>query len=206
MKKFWLIFIIALLFLGCDNRTTDPEDEVWSWIHVFENGNLIYDEVFDETDNGYLVLLPLSGGEEATLSKFVNIHYDGTDTEEEIARDYIVLAEKEDYFTRFYSCSYLDTMFIDVTGGFSPIPSGQVAGAIFTEDYYPIAGEDFHVLQDTLIVADISTNGFGQFANDSLAFGNFGIVIQSEFPYGDTLSFNVNGFYKDYYLDFDGEE
>ena len=206
MKRFLIVFALIVLLFGCDNRTTDPDDMLWAWVHVYDGGNMIYDEVLDETDNGYLVVLTLADSSQASLSKFVNIRYSELqEEEEEIARDYIILASRDDYYTRHYQCSYLDTMNIYIDGGFSPTPSGKVCGAVFTEDYYSIRNEAFHILQDTVIVCNFSTNIFGYFESDSLDTGNYGIVLQAEFPYGDTLSFNVDSFYKDYYLNFDGE-
>jgi len=198
MKKYVILLVIPFLF-SCDNRTTNPEDMLWAWLHVYDNASLIYDEVLDDTDNGYLIMI----NEDITLSKFVNITYSElpSEEEEEIARDYIVLAARPNYFTRCYQCSYQDTMIVDVSGGLSPIPAQQICGAIFTDDHYSVRNEAFHVIQDSIIVYGFITNGYGQFVCDSLAFGNYDLMLQSDFPDGTLHNFMVDEFYKDYYFD-----
>jgi hypothetical protein len=204
-----IVFIALILFLiSCDNRTVDPDDMLWAWLHVYENGVLIYDDVLDETDNGHLIVLNLADNSEATLSTFVNIHYSDlpSEDEEEIARDYIILASRENYFTRHYQRSYLDTLEIHIIGALSPIPSGKVCGAVFTEDYYSMRNEAFTVLDDTLIVTNITTDLYGHFESDALLPGNLYDIILQDFPEGDTLSFNVENYYQDYYFDFSMDE
>jgi len=207
MKRCIFISMIMLFLLSCDNRTVDLDKMLWAWLHVYENNVLIHDEVLDETDNGHLVVLYLADGSEVTFSKFVNIQYSELpgEEEEEIARDYIILASRADYFTRHYQRTYLDTLEIHIEGALSPIPSGKVCGAVFTSDHYSMRNEAFTVLDDTLIVANITTDLYGYFESDSLDFGVYDIVLQ-EFPEGDTLSFNVDNFYKDYYFDFSMDE
>jgi len=89
------IFIMAVLFslFGCDIRTTDPEDRLWSWVHVYENGEIIYNDVLDVADDSTYVTLDLVDGSHVILSKYVNIFYplDPSLGEEEFDRDYITV-------------------------------------------------------------------------------------------------------------------
>jgi len=198
------IFIMAVLFslFGCDIRTTDPEDRLWSWIHVYENGEIIYNDVLDVADDSTYVTLDLVDGSHVILSKYVNIFYplDPSLGEEEFDRDYIILAEKGDYFTRHYHCGYQDTIIIDVVNGFSPIVSSMICGTIFTTNHNPAANNFFNVMQDSNIVCNITTNGFGHFSSDSLAFGNYQIIEEEFYPDGESSDFIVTSFYDDYFI------
>ena len=202
MWKYVLIIAVLFSLFGCDLRTTDPEDRLWSWVHVYENGEIIYDDVLDVADDSTFVTLYLLDESQVNLSKYVNIYYplDPTQGEDEIDRDYIILAEKEDYFTRFYQCGYQDTIIIDVVNGFSPIIPSIICGTLFTSNHYPVANNFFNVLQDSVIVYNITTNGFGYFSNDSLGFGNYLIIEEEFFEEGLYSDFIVTNFYDDYYI------
>ncbi|MDO9577048.1 MAG: hypothetical protein Q7J16_04115 [Candidatus Cloacimonadales bacterium] len=203
MKRFLLFSALALLIFGCDTRTSNPEDEVWSRVQVYENGVMIHEEVLDAVDDSTFVVLDLLDGSQIALDKYVNIVYpvDPTIGDEEIDRDYVILVEKEDYFTRFYSCSYQDTIIIDAVSGYSPIPSSVICGTIFTRNHYMNANNSFFVLQDSVIICNIITNAFGHFSNDSLSFGNYQIIEEEYYPDGFTTDFDVNNFYDDYLVD-----
>nr|MDA3812693.1 hypothetical protein [Candidatus Cloacimonadota bacterium] len=202
MWKYILIIAVLFSLFGCDNRTTDPEDRLWSWVHVYENGEIIYNDVLDVAVDSKSVTLYLLDDSQVTLSKYVNIDYpiDPTQGEDEIDRDYIILVEKEDYFTRFYQCSYQDTIIIDAVNGFSPIPSSVICGTLFTPNHYPAADNFFYVIQDSVIIDSIITNNFGHFTSASLGFGNYQIIEEEYF--GDPLyhDFDVTSFYDDYYI------
>ena len=71
MWKYILITIVLLSLLGCDNRTTDPEDMLWSWVHVYESGIIIHEEKLDVADDSTFVTLDLLDGSQITLNKFV---------------------------------------------------------------------------------------------------------------------------------------
>ena len=188
--------------LGCDNRSTDPEDRLWSWVHVYDGSNLIHNEVLDEIDDSTFVTLDLLDGSQCTLGKYVNIFYPviPTEDEDEIDRDYIILAEKEDYFTRYYHCSYQDTIIIDAVNGFSPIASSMICGTLFTTNHYPLPNQLFYVLQDSNIVCNITTNRFGHFSSDSLGFGNYQIIEEEYCEEWFFSDFNVTSFYDDYFI------
>jgi hypothetical protein len=203
MGKYVLVLLALILFVwGCDNRTTDPEDEVWSRVEVYENETLIHEEVLDKTDNNKFVVLDLQNESQIALDKFVNIYYstEPGEEDEEIDRDYIILVEKEDHYTRFYSCSYQDTIVIDAMNGYSPIPSGQICGVFYTTDHYPYTNSSFVVVEDSTVVCNITTNVFGYFASDSLTFGNYQIIEQQYYPDGTFTDFDANNFYDDYLI------
>ncbi|HPR17938.1 MAG TPA: hypothetical protein PLD62_06805 [Candidatus Cloacimonadota bacterium] len=204
MQRFLLLLVVLVCLIGCDDRSTDPDNMLWSWVHVYENGTMIFDETLDVIDDGNSVTLPLSNGTEVLLKKYVNIQYADDRSQEddnEISRDYIILAEKNDYITRHYQCSYQDTIIIDAVGDFSPVPSGIISGTFLDGDHYPNTNNSFFVLHDSTIVAGISTNVFGYFENDSLSFGNYRIVDEDFYP--DSLGTNVNitKYYDDYIID-----
>jgi len=202
MKRVLLLAVFILLIFGCDNRVSDPESEVWSKVHVYENAVLIHDETLDGSDDSTFTVLDLQDGSQIALVKYVNIFYPSTpdDDEEEIDRDYVILVEKEDYFTRLFSCSYQDTIIIDAVSGYSPIPSSVICGTIFTRNHYMNGNNSFFIMQDSVIVCNITTNAFGHFSNDSLSFGNYQIIEEIFYPDGVTSDFDVYYFYSDYII------
>jgi hypothetical protein len=204
VKRFLLFFGLILLIFGCDNRTSNPDEEVWSRVQVYENAVMIHEEVLDAPDDSTFTVLYLQDDSQFVLDKYVNIFYPALpeEDEEEIDRDYVILVEKEDHFTRFFSCSYQDTIIIDAVSGFSPIPSSVICGTIFTPTHYMNSNNSFFIIQDSVVVCNIITNAFGHFSNDSLSFGSYQIIEEEYYPDGCTEDFDVNNFYDDYVIPF----
>ena len=199
MWKCILITIVLFSLFGCDGRTLDPEDAKHAWLHVYYTDNLIYEEVLDETDNNQTYILDLPDNSQITLDKFVNIFYPviPEQGEEEISRSYIVWAKKADYFTQFTSGSYLDTLQINASGGFTPVISGEVCGTIYTTSHVPFTNYEFYILQDSVVVDSITTSSNGYF-NIDIAFGNYQICVGDFFDPQYFEEFNIDSFYDDY--------
>ena len=199
MWKCILITIVLFSLFGCDGRTLDPEDAKHAWLHVYYTDNLIYEEVLDETDNNQTYILDLSDNSQITLDKFVNIFYPviPEQGEEEVSRSYVVWAKKADYFTQFTSGSYLDTLQINASGGFTPVISGEVCGTIYTTSHVPFTNYEFYILQDSVVVDSITTSSNGYF-NIDIAFGNYQICIGDFFDPQYFEEFNIDSFYDDY--------
>lgn len=199
MWKCILITIVLFSLFGCDGRTLDPEDAKHAWLHVYYTDNLIYEEVLDETDNNQTYILDLPDNSQITLDKFVNIFYPviPEQGEEEISRSYIVWTKKADYFTQFTSGSYLDTLQINASGGFTPVISGEVCGTIYTTSHVPFTNYEFYILQDSVVVDSITTSSNGYF-NIDIAFGNYQICVGDFFDPQYFEEFNIDSFYDDY--------
>ncbi len=195
------ILIIAVLFslFGCDTRTIDPEDAKYAWLHVYYTDNLIYEEVLDETDDSQTYILNLPDDSQITLDKFVNIIYPviPDQGEEEISRSYIVWAKKADYYTQFAQESYLDTLMINASGGFTPVIPGEVCGTIYTTSHVPFTNYEFYILQDSVVVDSITTSSNGYF-NIDIDFGNYQVCEADFFDPEYFEEFNIDSFYDDY--------
>ncbi|NQV17798.1 MAG: hypothetical protein HQ534_04565 [Armatimonadetes bacterium] len=198
MKK-WIIFLVGLIvILGCDSRTTNPENAKYAWLHVYFTDNLFYQEVLDETDDSQSVILNLPDDSQITLDKFVNIRYNFPPYEdEEISRSYVIWAKKADYYTQFTSGSYLDTLLINASGGFTPVVPGIVCGTIYTTSHFPVINLEFYVLQDSVIIDSFTTSTNGYFDID-LTFGNYQIGVKENFQACSIVDFIVNSYYYDY--------
>ena len=83
MIKWFIALIIIIVMLGCDSRTTDPDNAKYAWLHVYFTDNLIYEEVLDETDDSQSKILDLPDDSQITLDKFVNIRYEFPPYEDE---------------------------------------------------------------------------------------------------------------------------
>ena len=95
MIKWFIALIIIIVMLGCDSRTTDPDNAKYAWLHVYFTDNLIYEEVLDEIDDSQSKILDLPDNSQITLDKFVNIRYEFPPYEdEEISRSYVIWAKK----------------------------------------------------------------------------------------------------------------
>ncbi len=199
MWKYILITIVLFSLFGCDGRTLDPEDAKHAWLHVTYNDNLVYDEVLDETDNNQTYTLDLPDNSQITLDKFVNICYPviPEQGEEENSRSYVVWTKKADYFTQFTSGSYLDTLLINASGGFTPVVPGEVCGTIYTTSHVPFTNYEFYILQDSVVVDSITTSSNGYF-NIDIAFGNYQICVSDFFDPLYFEEFNIDSFYDDY--------
>ncbi|MEA2095774.1 MAG: hypothetical protein U9P73_03625 [Candidatus Cloacimonadota bacterium] len=197
MWKYILIIAVLFILFGCDTRTTNPDNMLWAWLHVFYNDNLIYDEVMDETDNNQTYTLDLPDDSQITFDKFVNIHYGCPPNIEENSRSYIVWAKKADYFTHFTSGSYLDTLQINASGGFTPVIQGEVCGTIYTTSHIPFTNYKFYILQDSVVVDSITTSSNGYF-NIDIVFGNYQICVSDFFDPQYFEEFNIDSFYDDY--------
>lgn len=200
MKRFLVFFAFILLF-GCDDRATNTEDAKNAWLHVYYTDNLIYNKVLDENDDSQSVILDLPDNSQITLDKFVNISYGfPPDEAEEISRSYIVWAKKADYYTQFISGSYLDTLQINASGGFTPVVPGNVCGTIYTSSHFPVTNLEFYILQDSVIVDSITTSVNGYFDID-LAFGNYQIGVKDAFHQPcQIVDFIVDSYYDDYII------
>ena len=202
MWKYIILIMILFTFFGCDNRTTEPEIQRWSWVQVYEDDVIIHEGKLDMNVDSTNVVRDLLDGSHITLNKYVNVYYpcDPTLGEDEIDRVYIILAEKENYFTRFYQCSYQDTIIIDVVNGLSPTFPGIICGTLFTSNHIPASNNFFDVLQDSNLVCAIETNEFGYFSNDSLIFGDYQIIEEEYYEELFFSDFIVTSFYDDYYV------
>ena len=197
MWKYILIIAVLFSLFGCDGRTLDPEDAKHAWLHVFYTDNLIYDEVLDETDNNQTYIFNLPDNSQITLYKYVNIHYSSPPDAEEISRSYVVWAKRADYYTQFSSGSYLDTLLINTSGGFTPVVPGEVCGTIYTASHIPFTNYEFYILQDSVVVDSITTSSNGYFDID-IAFGNYQICVSDFFDPLYFEEFNIDSFYDDY--------
>ena len=201
MKKWIVALIIIVVMLGCDSRTTDPDNAKYAWLHVYFTDNLFYEEVLDETDDSQSKILDLPDDSQITLDKFVNIIYGfPPDEEEENSRSYIVWAKKADYYTQYTSGSYLDTLQINASSGFTPVVPGNVCGTIYTTAHFPVPNLEFYILQDSVIIDSFTTSINGYF-DINLAFGNYQIGVKSiSFQPSQIVDFIVDSYYDDYVL------
>ncbi len=195
MKKWIIPLVVMMVILGCDNRSTDIDNTKCAWIHVYYIDNLIYDEKLDENDDSQSKILILPDNSQITLDKFVNIHYNIPPDEVEISRSYVVWAKKADYYTQFTSGSYLDTLQINASSGFTPIVPGEVCGTIYTTSHFPVTNLEFYILQDSVIVDSITTSVNGYF-NIDLSFGDYQIIEKAGFQI--YCEFIVDSYYDDY--------
>ena len=201
MKKLIIALIIIVVMLGCDSRTTDPDNAKYAWLHVYFTDNLFYEEVLDESDDSQSKILDLPDNSQITMDKFVNINYGfPPDEEEETSRSYIVWAKKADYYTQYTSGSYLDTLQINASSGFTPVVPGNVCGTIYTTAHLPVPNLEFYILQDSVIIDSFTTSINGYFDID-LAFGNYQIGVKSiSFQPSQIVDFIVDSYYDDYVL------
>lgn len=198
MWKYVLIITVLFSLFGCDDRTLDPADAKHAWLHILYTDNIIYEEVLDETDNNQSHILNLPNDSQITLDKFVNIRYDIPPNEdEEISRSYVIWAQKADYYTQITSGSYLDTLRINASGGFTPVISGEVCGTFYTASHVPFTNYEFYILQDSVVVDSITTSSNGYF-NIDIAFGNYQICVSDFFDPQYFEEFNIDSFYNDY--------
>jgi len=201
MKKLIIALIIIVVMLGCDSRTTDPDNAKYAWLHVYFTDNLFYEEVLDESDDSQSKILDLPDNSQITMDKFVNINYGfPPDEEEETSRSYIVWAKKADYYTQYTSGSYLDTLQINASSGFTPVVPGNVCGTIYTTAHLPVPNLEFYILQDSVIIDSFTTSINGYF-DINLAFGNYQIGVKSiSFQPSQIVDFIVDSYYDDYVL------
>ena len=139
----WLLFfsVILLIVVSCHIRSTTCEDPTRAWLHVWYEEDLFFEEVLDESDDSQSFNLDLPDNSNITIDKIVNINYEYLPEEEEseeVSRSCIVLAKKADYYTQFAQGSYLDTLIINASGGFTPVVPGVVCGTIYSTQHYPI--------------------------------------------------------------------
>ena len=199
MWKYVLIIAVMFSLLGCDTRTTDPEDAKSAWLHVYFTDNLIYEEVLDETDDLQSKIFNLPDNSQIMLDKFVNITYNYLPEEEEVSRSYIVWAKKADYYTQYTQGSYLDTLLINASSGFTPVVPGEICGTIFTTNHNPVPNVEYYILQDSVIVDSFATSSNG-FFNIDIPFGNHQICLSDFFDPQYFEEFNIDSFYDDYII------
>jgi len=197
MWKYVIIIVVLFSIFGCDNRTTDPEDAKHAWLHVLYTDNVIYEEVLDASDNLHTHILNLPDNSQITIDKFVNIHYGYPPDEEEISRIYVIWVKKADYYTQFAQGSYLDTLQINSSGGFTPVVPGNVCGTIYTRTHFPVINLEFYILQDSVIIDSFTTSNNGYFDID-LAFGNYQIREKADYQSYSIVDFIVDSYYYDY--------
>jgi len=199
MWKYILIIAVIFFLLGCDNRTTDPEDANHAWLHVLYTDYLIYDEVLDETDNNQTYTLDLPDDSQIILDKFVNINHHGIPPEEiETYLSYIIWAKKADYYTQYTLGYSLDTLQINASGGFTPVISGEVCGAIYSTRHAPFRDDEFVILQDSVIVDTFTTSSNGYF-NIDISFGSYQICLRENLSPQYYTDFIIDSFYDDYF-------
>lgn len=201
MKRFLVFFALILLILGCNNNSTSPGDEYSAKLEVYYNNELIYNETLTESDDGQTVIFNLPDDSQITLEKFVNILYGFVPDEDEveISRSYVIWAKIADYYTQFTSGSYLDTLQINASGGFTPVVPGNVCGTIYRTSHFPVPNLEFYIFQDSLIVDSLTTNANGHFAID-IPFGDYQIGLKCLYPEGSLYDFIVNSNYINYFL------
>ena len=200
MKKRIIALVVMIVMFGCDSRNTDPDNAKYAWLHVYFTDNLIYDEVLDEADDSQSKILYLPDNSQITLDKFVNIYYGYVvpPDPEEISRSYVIWAKKADYYTQFTSGSYLDTLQINASGGFTPVVPGNVCGTIYTTSHFPVINLEFYVLQDSVIIDSFTTSTNGYFDID-LALGDYQIGVKDVFHQPcQIVDFIVDSYYDDY--------
>ncbi len=200
MRKWIITLVVMIVMLGCDSRTTDPNNAKYAWLHVYFTDNLIYEEVLDETDDSQSKILDLPDDSQITMDKFVNIRYEFPPYEdEEISRSYVIWAKKADYYTQFTSGSYLDTLQINASGGFTPVVPGNVCGTIYITSHFPVTNLEFYILQDSVIVDSLTTSSNGYFDID-IALGNYQIGVKDDFQACLITDFIVDSYYDDYII------
>jgi hypothetical protein len=198
MKKWIIALVVMMVILGCDNNSTSPGDEYSAKLEVYFNDALIFNETLTESDDGQTVTLDLPDDSRITLDKFVNIRHGFPPHEdEEMSRSYLIWAKKADYYTQFTSGSYLDTLLINASGGFTPVVPGIVCGTIYTTSHFPVINLEFYVLQDSVIIDSFTTSTNGYFDID-LAFGNYQIREKVDYQSYSIVDFLVDSYYYDY--------
>ncbi|MBL7148978.1 MAG: hypothetical protein ISS80_02790 [Candidatus Cloacimonetes bacterium] len=199
MKKWIITLVVIIVILGCNNNSTSPGDEYSAKLEVYYNNELIYNETLTESDDGQTVIFNLPDDSQITLEKFVNILYGFVPDEDEveISRSYVIWAKIADYYTQFTSGSYLDTLQINASGGFTPVVPGNVCGTIYRTSHFPVPNLEFYILQDSVIVDSIITSSNGYFDID-LALGDYQIGVKHDFQACQIVDFIVDSYYDDY--------
>lgn len=201
MWKYVILIVILFSLFGCDDRTLDPADAKHAWLHVLYTDNLFYEEVLDASDDNQTYIINLPDNSQLTLDKFVKIHYGSLaePEEEETLRTYITWAKRADYYTQYTSGSYLDTLLINASSGFTPVVPGEVCGTIYTTAHIPFTNYEFYILQDSVIVDSFTTSSSGYFNIDT-PFGDYQICESYIFDPLFYADFNIDSFYDDYII------
>lgn len=197
MKRLLLFFALALVIFGCDERNTDPEEETWSRVQVFFTDNLVYEEVLDAADDSTMVTVPLPDDSECQLDKY---YFEIQATPDlEIYYSYRVIAKKFGFYSTYQECGKQDTISVNASGGFAPVFPGLVCGTFIDIFWGPLALTERYILQDSVIVDSFTTTINGYFSHD-LEFGNYQVAIKANYPDDIWYDFEVDSFYKDYYI------
>jgi hypothetical protein len=197
MWKYILIIAILFSLIGCDNRSTSPENEHSAKLEVYFNDELIYNETLTESDDGQTVTLDLPDETQCDLDKYAYEYHFPTEDEEYYYR---VLAKKNGFYTKYHACTQQDTIIVDASGGFSPANLDSVCGLLLHLRLGPFIQEEFYILQDSLIVDSLTTTANGYFAID-ISFGEYQIAFKCLYPECVFCDFIVDNFYKDYFID-----
>lgn len=201
MWKYILIFAVIVAAFGCDDRTTNPDTDIWSRLQVTFNDTVFYEETLDAGDLASTAYLLLPNNEQLTLEKY----YFATELEREIddvVIDYRVIAKKDGFYSTYHACGRQDTITVNASTGFATVDPGLVCGSILDIFYGPLSLEEVYVLQDSVIVDSLTTTANGYFAHD-LVLGDYQMVIKDFYPGGEWYEFNVDSYYDDYYIEFD---
>ena len=197
MKKWIIALVVMIVMISCDDRATDPDNAKYAWLHVYFTDNLIYEEVLDETDDSTSVTVILSDDSECQLDKY---YFETQATpQSDIYYSYRVIAKKYGYYSTYHECSKQDTIIVNASGGFSPVSPGLVCGLLLHLRLGPFVQEEFYILQDSVIVDSLVTTVNGYFSID-IPFAEYQIAFKCMYPDGSFYDFNVDSFYKDYYI------
>lgn len=198
MWKYILIISVIFAFWSCDNRSTDPETDIWSRVKVFYADTLFYEEVLDASDNATNVTRLLPDNSQFTLEKY---YFEiETDRADDFTVSYRCIAKRSGYYSNYYSCGRQDTININASGGFATVEPGKVCGAILDIYWGPLAMQDFYVLQDSVVVDTFSTNTNGFYDLD-INLGIYQLTFANLYPDGEMYNFYLDDFYKDVYID-----
>ena len=197
MLKYILIITLLFSLIGCDNRTTDPEDDIWSRVQVFFTNNLVYEEVLDVADDSTMVTVNLPDDSECQLDKY----YFETQTtpQSDIYYSYRVIAKKFGFYSTYQECGKQDTIYVNASGGFAQVVPGLVCGTFIDIFFGPLASEELYILQDSVIVDSLTTTVNGYFAHD-IELGNYQMAIKAHYPDDMIYDFVIDSFYRDYYI------